>query len=71
MPDTIKNREAPYELVKEVNAFIDEMESIEDDELKANEYEQLDENELKFKFDEDLHQRERESRSDESDVDIE
>ena len=47
------------------------MESIEDDEVEANDCEELDENELKFEIDKDLHKRERESRRDESNVNIE
>ena len=46
--DTIKNREVPYELLEEVNDFIDEMKSIaEDDEIDEDEasYDgELDEN---------------------------
>ena len=61
VPDTIKNRELSYELVEEVNAFTYEMESIQDDEVEADDDKELDENELKFEIDEDLHQRERES----------
>ena len=53
LPDTIKNRELAYELVEEVNACIDKMESIENDEVEANDYEELDENELKFEIDEE------------------
>ena len=33
------------------------MESIEDDEVEANDYEELNENELKFGIDKDLHQK--------------
>ena len=64
VPDTIKNRELSYELVEKVNAFIYEMESMQDDEVEADDDEELDENELKFEIVEDLHQREREIRSD-------
>ena len=68
LSDTIKNRKEPYELVEEENAFIDEMESIEDDVVEVNVYKELDE--MKIDIDEDLHQRERGSRSYKSDVDI-
>ena len=55
LSDSIKNREETCELVEEVNAFIDEMESIEDGEIEPNDYKELDENELKFEIDEDQH----------------
>ena len=39
--DTIKNREVPNQLVEEVNAFIVERKSIEDDKVDANDDEEL------------------------------
>ena len=50
LSDSIKNREETCELVEEVNAFIDEMESNEDDEVEVNNYEELDENEWNLKL---------------------
>ena len=35
LPDTIKNRKVSYELVEELNAFIDEFISVEGDEFES------------------------------------
>ena len=53
-----------YNLVKNVNTFIDEMKSIGDDKVGENEW-------FELKFNEDLDHRERGNGSDECDSDIE
>ena len=58
-----------YNFIKNINAFIDELKSIEDDDVEANNDPEMDENELELEID-DLNQREKESGSDESNVDI-
>ena len=42
-----KNREVPYNLVKKVNVYIDEMKSIGDDEVEGNVDEETEENDFR------------------------
>ena len=60
MRDSIKNREVPHNFVGKINVFINEIKSIGDNEVEANDDEALDEND----------QHKRESGCDECDVDI-
>ena len=47
--DTIKNRELQYNLTKKIIAFIDEMKSIGDDAIEANDDEELGEIDFNIK----------------------
>ena len=48
--DTIEDREVPYHLVKKVNSFIDEMKSIGDDQVEANDNEEMDGNDFELEL---------------------
>ena len=58
----------PYNLVKKVNAFVNEMKLIGCDKFEANDDKNVDENDSEHKVNEDQDQQERESGSDECNV---